>query len=325
MSTKYENILLTRRLQDSALKDLERKFHVDIHSGKFPIPKKTLIKKIGDKTGIICMPYDIIDKEVIDSAKDLKVISTYSVGYEHIDIEYAKEKKIRVGFTPDVLTEATADLAFTLMLDLLRRVTEGDRLIRGGRWKQVLGPDSNLGIDIEGKTVGILGLGRIGKSFAKRAKAFGMNICYHNRNRLNRTDEKDMSVKYVTLDELFSKSDVITIHVPYTKQTHEMINSKLLKKMKKESFLVNTARGKIINESDLVKSLKRKEIAGAALDVFYTEPLQNNSPLIKLDNVVLVPHIGSATKETRAEMAKIAIQNLELGIKNKKPKYSVGY
>lgn len=324
MSSRRE-ILLTRGFQNFILNDLEKKFKIEAYKGKFPIPKKTLMEKIIDKEGLICMPYDIIDKQIIDSAKKLKVISTYSVGYDHIDIKYAKEKKIRVGFTPDVLTEATADLAFTLMLDLLRRVTEGDRLIRKGKWDQVLGPDNYLGDDIEGKTVGIFGLGRIGKSFAKKARMFDMKILYHNRNKLDKKEEEIFDASYVSLDELFSTSDIITIHVPYTKSTHEIVNSKLLKNMKKESFLVNTSRGKIINENELTKVLKTKKIAGAALDVFYKEPIQKNNPLMKLDNVVLVPHIGSATKETRKEMLKIAIQNLEMGINGKKPKYSVGY
>ena len=323
-STKLK-ILLTRRLQDFALIELEKKYQIEIHSGKFPMPKKMLMKKIKEKDGLICMPYDIIDKQVMNSAPNLKAISTFSVGFDHIDIKYAKKKKIRVGFTPEVLTNTTADLAIILMLDVMRRVSEGDALIRKGRWKQVFGADTYVGTEIEGKTVGVLGLGRIGESFVKKAKGFGMKILYHNRKRLSKSQEKKLGAKYVSLNDLFSNSDVISIHVPHTKDTNEMINAKILKTMKKNAFLINTARGKIINEKDLVNSLKKKEIAGAGLDVFFTEPIGKNHPLTKLDNVVLAPHIGSSTKETRTKMAELTVLNLNLGLKNKKPKYSVGY
>jgi len=318
-------ILLTRKLHDFALKELRKKYSVTVYSGKIPMPKKKLISQISDVSGLICFPYDIIDKEVIDSAKNLKCISTYSVGYDHVDVRYAKSKKICVGYTPEVLTEATADLAFSLMLDIMRRVTEGDRTIREGKWNQIYGAYDYVGVDIIGKTVGILGLGRIGKAFAKRAKAFDMNILYHNRHRISKKDEKKFGVKYVTLKKLFSQSDVISIHLPHTKETDKIIDMNVFKQMKKNSFLVNTARGKIINEKDLVLALKQKRIAGAALDVFDFEPISNKHPLAKMQNVVLAPHIGSSTIETREEMAKLAIKNLNLGMNGKKPIYSVGY
>ena len=271
------------------------------------------------------MPYDIIDKTIIDAAKSLRAISTYSVGYDHIDVDYARLKKIRIGYTPDILTKTTAELAFAVMLDLLRRITEGDRLIRRGGWKEVFGADTYVGVEIEGKTVGILGMGRIGKAFAKKAHAFGMNIIYHNRHRLSATQERSLHAKFVSKETLFSTSDVITLHVPYTKETHQMINSRVLKMMKPSAYLINTSRGKIINEEDLIKALKKRQIAGAALDVFYKEPIGRNNPLVKLDNVLLTPHIGSSTKQTRDGMARITIRNLELAMNNRKPKYSIGY
>lgn len=316
-------ILLTRKLQDFAINKLKKRYQIEIHSGRFPMPTKILLKKIKDKEGLICMPYDIIDKQVLDAATKLRAISTYSVGYDHIDIKYALQKNIKIGYTPDVLTETTADLAFTIMLDILRRVSEGDRLIRKGGWKQVFGADTYVGTEVAGKTVGILGMGRIGKSFAKKAKVFGMKIIYHNRHRLNKLQEKSLDAKYVTLDELFSKSDIVSIHVPYSEDTHELVNANLLNKMKKESYLVNTARGKIVNEQDLIKVLQKKQIAGAALDVFYNEPIGKNNPLTKLENVVLTPHIGSSTEQTRAKMADITVLNLNLAMANKNPKYYV--
>ncbi len=262
---------------------------------------------------------------MIDSANNLKVISAYSVGFDHIDTEYAKEKKIRVGYTPEVLTDATADLAFSLLLDISRRVSEGDRVIRDGKWKEIYGAYDYVGVDLQNKTIGILGLGRIGSTLAKRAKAFDMKIIYHNRKRVLKTREKALGAKYVSFEKLVSQSDFISIHVPHTKETNKLFDMKIFKKMKKTSFLINTSRGKVINEKDLVVALKKKIISGAGLDVFETEPINKKHPFIKLPNIVLAPHIGSSTKETRSKMAEITVKNLDLGMKGKKPIYSVGY
>lgn len=316
-------VLLTRKLHDFALKELRRHYSIQVHSGKIPMPKKNLIEKIKNKEGLICFPYDIIDKQVIDSAKKLKAISTYSVGFDHIDIKYAKSQKIKIGYTPEVLTDATADLTMSLILDLLRRVTEGDRIIRKGEWREIYGAYDYVGVDLARKTLGILGLGRIGQAVAQRAHPFGMKIIYHNRHRLSSVQEKKLHVKSVSLNELFTKSDILSIHVPYTKQTHQFMNMKFFKKMKHTSFLINTARGKIINEKDLVYALKKKVISGAALDVFEKEPISKIHPLTKMTNVVLAPHIGSSTKETREKMADITVKNLRLALDGKKPIYSV--
>ena len=320
-----EKILLTRTLHDFALKELKKKFQVEIHTGKIPIPQKTLKSKIKEMDGLICFPYDKIDKEIIQSAKKLKVISTYSVGYDHIDTQFAKENKIRVGYTPEVLTDATADMAFALLLDSLRRISEGDRIIRKGQWKQIYGAYDYVGLDLQGKTLGIMGLGRIGKTLAKRAKAFDMKIIYHNRKQISKTEEKKIGVKYTTFEKLISQSDVISIHVPHTKETNEMFNMKKFRKMKNTAFLINTSRGKVVNEKDLAIALKEKIIAGAGLDVFETEPINKNHPFLKLENIVLAPHVGSSTKETRVKMAKITVKNLILGMKGKKPTFSIGY
>ena len=320
-----EKIFLTRTLHDFALKELKKKFQVEVHTGKIPIPKNSLKSKIKQVDGLICFPYDQINKEVIQSAKNLKVISTFSVGYDHIDTKFAKEKKIRVGYTPDVLTNATADMAFALMIDSLRRISEGDRIIRKQKWNQIYGAYDYVGLDLQGKTLGIIGLGRIGKTFAKRAKAFDMKIIYHNRKQISKTDEKKLGVKYTTFSKLITQSDIISIHVPHTDETNQMFNMKIFRKMKKTSFLINTSRGKVVNEKDLVVALKQKIIGGAGLDVFETEPISKNHQFLKLENVVLAPHVGSSTKETRTKMAKITVKNLILGIKGKKPIYSIGY
>ncbi|MFB5645921.1 MAG: 2-hydroxyacid dehydrogenase [Nitrosopumilaceae archaeon] len=316
-------VLLTRKLHDFALKDLRKNYSIEIHSGKIPMPKKLLLQKIKDKDGLICFPYDIVDKDVINAAKKLRAISTYSVGYDQIDVKYARKKKIRIGYTPEVLTETTADLTFSLILDLLRRVTEGDRIIRKGDWKQIYGAYDYVGVDLEGKTIGILGLGRIGQAVAKRATCFGMNVIYHNRKRVSRKIERTTHAKFESMNGLLKKSDVISVHVPYTKQTHQLVDMKFLKKMKKSAYLVNTARGKILKENDLVSALKKKIISGAALDVFDFEPIGKNHPLTKIRNVVLAPHIGSSTVETRKKMAELSVKNLKLALAGKKPIYSV--
>jgi len=320
-----KRVFLTRTLHDFALKELRKKYQIEIHSGKIPISKTKLRTKIGNVEGLICFPYDKIDSDLIDIAKNLKVISTYSVGFDHIDTQYAKKKKIRVGYTPEVLTDATADLAFSLMLDVLRRVSEGDRIVRNGKWRQIYGAYDYVGTDLQGKTLGIFGLGRIGSTLAKRAKSFDMKIVYHNRKPVSKSKEKLLGVKYATLDKLITQSDVISIHVPHTKETNQFFDMKIFKKMKKSAFLINTARGKIVNEKDLIIALNKKIIAGAALDVYQSEPISEKHPLTKMQNVVLAPHIGSSTKETRAKMAEITVKNLNLGINGKKPIYSVGY
>ena len=322
---KKKRVFLTRTLHDFALNELKKRYQIEVHSGKIPIPKTKLRFKIQDMDGLICFPYDKIDKEIIDAAKNLKVISTYSVGFDHIDTQYAKEKKIRIGHTPEVLTDATADLAFSLLIDILRRVSEGDRIIRCGRWQEIFGAYDYVGVDLQGKTLGILGLGRIGGTLAKRAKAFDMKIIYHNRKAVSKSKEKTLGAKYVTFEKLIKYSDIISIHVPHTTLTNQLFDMKIFKKMKKTAVLINTARGKIINEKDLIVALDKKIIAGAALDVFESEPIGKNHPLTKIQNVVLAPHIGSSTKETREKMAMITVKNLNLGINGKTPVYSVGY
>lgn len=322
-SHQKKKVLLTRSLQAFAVKELQKHYRIEVHNGPFPMPKKKLLLKIKDKDGLICFPYDNIDKDVIKAGTKLKAISAFSVGYDQVDVKYAKERKIKIGYTPNVLTVATADLTIILILDLLRRVTEGDRLIRKGVWREVFGADSYVGEEVAGKTLGILGLGRIGKAVTKKAQTFGMNVIYHNRNRLSIKNEKALRVKYATFNDLFKRSDIVSLHIPYSSQTHEIINKNLLKKMKKSSFLVNTARGKIIKEKDLVDVLKKKIIAGAALDVFYHEPIGKNHPLTKMENVVLAPHIGSSSIETRKKMGALTVENLKLGLAGKKPIYSV--
>jgi len=320
---KRFNVLVTRRLHKSALDELEKKCNVFLHNGKIPIPKRNLINKIKDMDGLICHPYDTIDKKVIKSAKNLKVISTFSVGFDHIDIDFAKSLGIKIGYTPEVLTNATAELTIGLILDILRRISEGDRIIRNKKWNVIFGAYDYTGTEVSGKTIGIIGMGRIGREVAKKANGLGMNVIYHNRKPVSKSIERKLKAKYVSESVLYKKSDVISLHVPYNKDTHHLMNSKIFKKMKKTSFLINTSRGKIVNEKQLVTALKTKEIQGAGMDVYESEPVHRDSLLLKLENVVLAPHVGSSTNETRRKMSDITVKNLVFALEGKKLLYSV--
>jgi glyoxylate reductase len=251
------------------------------------------------------------------------VISTFSVGFDHIDIKVAKTQGIRIGYTPEVLTNATAELAIGLILDVLRRISEGDRIIRNKKWNQIFGAYDYTGIEVSGKTIGIIGMGRIGREVAKKANGLGMNVIYHNRKPVSKNIEKMLRAKFVSENTLYKNSDIISLHVPYNKNTHHLMNSKIFKKMKKTSFLINTSRGKIVDEKQLVVALKTKQILGAGMDVYELEPMKKNNPLLKLENVVLAPHVGSSTKETRQKMSDITARNLILGLEGKKLLYSV--
>lgn len=281
-------------------------------------PKKWILDNVSNVDGILCTLNTKIDKEVISAAKNLKVISTYSVGFDHIDVKEAKSRGIRVGYTPEVLTETTADLIFGLILAVARRIVEGDKLIREGKWMIPWQPDFLLGYDVYGKTLGIIGMGRIGKAVYRRAKGFNMRVIYTSR-----TKKDDIDAEFVSFEELLKQSDFVVITVDLNESTYHMINGSTLRLMKKTAFLINASRGKVIDEKALVKALEEKWIAGAALDVFEEEPINKDHPLLKFSNVVLTPHIGSATFETRYKMAEIAVENLFRGLRGEKLIYEL--
>ncbi|MFP3197574.1 MAG: D-glycerate dehydrogenase [Sulfolobaceae archaeon] len=281
-------------------------------------PKKWILDNVSNVDGILCTLNTKIDKEVISAAKNLKVISTYSVGFDHIDVREAKSRGIRVGYTPEVLTETTADLIFGLILAVARRIVEGDKLIREGKWMIPWQPDFLLGYDVYGKTLGIIGMGRIGKAVYRRAKGFNMRVIYTSR-----TKKDDIDAEFVSFEELLKQSDFVVITVDLNESTYHMINGSTLRLMKKTAFLINASRGKVIDEKALVKALEEKWIAGAALDVFEEEPINKDHPLLKFSNVVLTPHIGSATFETRYKMAEIAVENLFRGLRGEKLIYEL--
>jgi glyoxylate reductase len=305
-----KQVYVTRKFPGQGLDRLAKHCHVVFNKKPKPPSRAEILKNVRSKDGIICMLSDKIDAEVMESAgPQLRVISSYSTGFDHIDVKEATARGIYVTFTSDTLAEATADLTFALILGCARNLVEGDRLVRAGKWKIGWSPDLLLGANVYGATLGIIGLGRIGSAVAKRAKGFGMNIIYHNRNR-DLGKELQLGAKYVELDDLYAESDFVSVHTTLNKESASIINMAALKKMKKSALLINTSRGQAVNETDLSRALKRKIIAGAGLDVFANEPLQRTSPLAKMKNAVLLPHIGSATIQTRSVMGEVAVRNL---------------
>lgn len=305
MSNK--KVYVTRIMSIESIELLKKYFDVEINTEDRTLSKEELIHNISDADGVMCLLTDIIDGEIIESAKNTKIFANCAVGFNNIDVKEAKRKGIVVTNTPGVLTDTTADLAFSLMLSTARRIVEADKYAREGRFKE-WGPTLFLGQEITGKTLGIIGAGRIGKAVAKRSTGFDMNIIYHNRNR-DEDFERQMNAKWVDMVTLLKESDYISIHVPLTKETHHLIGEKELNLMKKSAILINTSRGPVIDEKALVKALKERRIWGAGLDVFEREP-ELEEGLKELDNVIILPHIGSATAETRTKMAMMAAKNI---------------
>jgi glyoxylate reductase len=266
--------------------------------------------------GLISLLDNRIDKSVLDRLSNCKVIANYAVGFNNIDTQEATMKRIYVTNTPDVLTDATADLAFALVLSCARHIVTGDDFMRQGKFKGWK-PDLLLGMQLSGKTLGLVGAGRIGAAVAKRAAAFGMKIVYFNRSR-NQHLEENTGAKKVSLPSLIKNADVITLHLPLSKDTFHIVDAAMLASVKKSAIVINTARGEIIDEKCLIKMLKEGRIAGAGFDVYENEP-HVHPALLKLPNVVLAPHIGSATETARNEMAAIAAKNVINVLKGRKP------
>ena len=301
-------IVVTGKIPEVALEKLKKSNEVISWGEETPISRDELLKRVSGANVIVSLLTEKIDEEVLNSAgNDLKAICNVAVGYNNIDVAACKNKNVLVTNTPGVLTDATADIAMALILMTTRRLSEGERVIRNQEpW--AWGMFYMLGSSIQNQTLGILGMGQIGIATALRAKSFGMKIIYTRRNRLDEKIEKELSAQYVSLDELLQQSDIVSLHCPYSTETHHLISDAQLSKMKKSSYLINTARGPIVNEEALANALINKTIAGAGLDVYEHEP-KVNEKLLKLDNVVLLPHLGSATVETRTAMATTAANN----------------
>jgi glyoxylate reductase len=296
------SVLVTRRIPSSVLAGLEEVCDVDLHD-RGDLPHDELIARLPGKQGLVSVVTDAIDRAVIDAGRDLKVISTIAVGYNNIDVAAARERGIVVSNTPDVLNESTADLTWSLILGIMRRIVEGDRLVRRGQWKG-FALDFMLGSDLRGKQLGIVGFGRIGRAVAARAPAFGMRVAYTAR-RAHPTAEGE----FMPLDRLLSTSDVVSLHCPLTAETTHLINQKTLMRMKRNAYLISAARGPVVDEAALVWALENRVIAGAALDVYEREP-EIHKGLLALENVVLSPHLGSSAIETRTTMIQLAVQNV---------------
>lgn len=312
MKKKYE-VLITRNIPKNGLKILNKKCNILLNNKDKPLSRSKLLKLVKGKDAILCFLNDQIDNEVMDSAgPNLKIISTFSTGYEHIDIDEARKRGIKIGYTGNVLTETTAELTFALLLSISRRIVEADRFVRKGKWKYGWAPDLMLGEDLYKKTIGIIGLGKIGKAVAKRASCFNMKVLYNNRKSIQNLDNKDLmkNMHFSELDNLLQQSDFVIITCSLNKDSYHLINYNNIKKMKSTSYLINTSRGKIIEEKGLITALKKKIIAGAALDVFENEPIEKNNELLKMDNVILLPHIASASNTTRQNMAQISAKNI---------------
>jgi glyoxylate reductase len=310
-------VYVTRELPERGLKIIKEHFDAEVWPEYAPPPKKVIIEKARNVDALVTLLSDKIDAEVFDAAPKLKIVAQMAVGFDNIDIPEATKRGIYVTNTPEVLTDTTADFAWALLLAVARRVVEADKYVRSGQWKVGWHPMMLQGRDVHGATLGIVGAGRIGFAVAKRATGFNMKILFYDV--IPRPEMEKLGAKQVDIDTLLKESDFVSIHVPLMKETYHLINEEKLKLMKKTAYLINNSRGPVVDEKALYQALKEGKIAGAALDVFEQEPTPLDNPLLKLDNVVVAPHISSASYETRSKMAEMVAENLVAFFKGKKP------
>lgn len=312
-------VYITRKLPEFVLDKIRTFAEVKMwDSEEKPCPRNILLQEARNADALFTMLSDQIDEELLSASPNLKAVANLAVGYDNIDVNYATNVGIAVCNTPDILTDTTADLTFSLMLLTARRLVEAAECVKEGHWTS-WSPLFYAGTDIHHKTVGIVGMGKIGEAFAKRAKGFDMNVLYFNRNR-KREAEEQLGVVYKSFDELIQESDFVVCLTPLTPETKGMFTKEIFKKMKKSAFFINAGRGAVVNEEDLIGALQSGEIAGAGLDVFEKEPIDSNSPLLQLPNVVALPHIGSASVETRQAMMIRCCENIEAVLEGKVPK-----
>ncbi|MEQ8762445.1 MAG: D-glycerate dehydrogenase [Planctomycetota bacterium] len=305
-------VFVTYAIPGPALERAAREHTLAGHLESTLCPREEILSGLPGCDALLCTISDRIDGEVIGAGDDLKVISNYGAGVDHIDLEVARQKGILVGHTPGVLTESTADFTFALILAAARRVVAGDGVMRRREftgWQ----PDYFLGRDVHGATLGIVGLGSIGKAVARRARAFDMTVLYTGRRRLEPAEESELGVRFSALDDLIAASDFVSLHCPLTGETRHLIDERRLGLFRPRAFLINTARGPVVDEKALVRALQSKALAGAALDVFEREP-EVEGELLALPQVTLAPHLGSATLETRSRMSELAVDNLLAGL-----------
>lgn len=310
-------VFLTRELPPESMRLLSEAADLTYNQEDRTLTKQEVIDGVQNADGLICLLNDNIDQEIITSGPNLRVVANFAVGYNNIDVEAATLRGLPVTNTPGVLTDSTADMAWALLMDAARRVSEGDRMVRTGQWAG-WGPLQLLGADITGSTLGIIGFGRIGQAVAKRARGFEMRICYWNRTRLSKEQEAAFGVEYLPMNELLSESDFVSVHVALNESTRHLIGAKEFEVMKPSACLINTARGPVVDEGALVTALKQGDIASAGLDVYEQEPLLEPG-LYDLENVVLAPHLGSATIGTRTKMGNMAVENCLMACSGQRP------
>ena len=291
---------------------LEAECDVDLHDGREAIPRDELLRRVAGKQALISLLTDRIDGEVLEAGRDLRIVANIAVGFNNIDVEACRGRGVIATNTPDVLTNACADFTWALILAITRRLGEAERQLRRGDWKG-WALDHMLGMELMGKTLGLVGVGRIGRAVAEKARTFGVRVVYTDRVTLDLPETEQLS-----LDKLLAMSDVVSLHVPLTPETHHLIDQKALAKMKRSAYLINTSRGPIVDEAALAWALEHRLIAGAALDVYEKEP-EVHSALLGLESVMLIPHIASATTETRTAMANLAVSNVLAVLKGEPP------
>lgn len=315
--SKYK-VFVTRLILEKGMEMVRQVADAEVWEGETPPPYDVLLDRARGIDGLLCLLTDTIDSRLMDATgKTLKVVSQMAVGYDNIDVAAATSRGIPVGNTPGVVTDATADFTWALLMAAARRVVEGEKLVRSGRWK-TWGPTLLLGPDVTGSTLGIVGFGRIGQAVARRAAGFKMRILYCNDRHRHPELEQSMGVQNSTLDDLLRESDFVTIHTPLIDATHHLFDEAQFKLMKRSAVLINTARGPIVDPDALYKALKEGQIAYAALDVTEPEPIPPDHPLLELDNLIITPHIGTASVQARTRMATMAAGNLAAGLKGER-------
>lgn len=310
-------VFITRKIPKAGISLLENQFEIKIFDRNRPVPPQILQEEAEEADAILSLLSDKIDDSLFSTAKKLKIVANYAVGYNNIDIEAARKYKIPVTHTPGVLTNATAEISFALMIALTRKILASDAFTRKGEfigWDPLL----FLGDELKGKTIGIVGMGRIGLDMARKCRAFDMEIIYHNRKRVNRKIEEGINATYKSFEELLHRSDIISIHTPLNENTRHLFNKESFRQMKKGVYIINTARGEVIEEKALTDALLSGKVKGAGLDVYEFEP-RITEELFSMENVILLPHIGSATIETRDNMAIMAAENIIAVLNGQKP------
>jgi lactate dehydrogenase-like 2-hydroxyacid dehydrogenase len=308
-------VFVARRIPEEGLAAIEQACDADVWPEEMPPPRDVLLRRVAGRDGILTLVTDRVDDELLDAAGPrLRVVSNFAVGSDNIDVGACARRGIAVGNTPGVLTETTADLAWALLMAAARRVAEGDRYVRAGRWR-TWGPQLLLGPDVHGATIGIVGFGRIGQAVARRAQGFGMEILYHDLARLPESVTSPLDATYVSLDDLLARSDFVSLHVNLSDETRHLINATSLAAMKPTAVLINTSRGPVVDQIALADALRDGVIWAAALDVTDPEPIPADDPLVGLDNCLIVPHIASASRATRGKMAAMAAANLVAGVR----------